>query len=73
MNWIVLLLLFMLYVLIKEVLQFKKRVSKRDNVVFLSLWAITLGVLIAEWRGYPVIRPLDWIRTITGPLNRWLG
>lgn len=73
MNWNILLLLVMVYTLIKEGLQLKKRALRRELVVFISLWMLTFGVLLVEWRGYPVIRPLDWIRAVTWPLNRWLG
>lgn len=73
MNWNMILLLVMLYTLVKEGLQLKKGALRRDRIVFTLLWMMTFGVLLADWRGYPVIRPLDWIRAATWPLSRWLG
>lgn len=72
MNWNLCLMLFMFFVLITEWVKWKKQGIRRDFIAFISLWILTMGVLLSDWWGYPV-RPLDWIRAATEPLNGWLG
>lgn len=64
MNWSLLLLFFLLFVLFLKTPGILRLRSARDTAVFYGIWALTVIVTLADKEDLPQLRPLDWVRSI---------
>lgn len=72
MNWGMWITLLMPVILFLEWPYLKALNSKKDAVMFGAVWLLATAAIAAEWFGWPLPRPLDWIRFVCAPLNRLL-
>ncbi|WP_342421212.1 hypothetical protein [Paenibacillus sp. FSL E2-0178] len=64
MNWSLLLLFFLLFVLFLKTPGILRLRSARDTAAFYGIWALTVIVTLADKADLPQLRPLDWVRSI---------
>jgi hypothetical protein len=69
MNWSLLLLFFLLFVLFLKTPILLKLRSARDAMTFYGVWALTLMVTIMDWVDPTLFRPLEWVRGMMGLLH----
>ncbi|MFS0728096.1 hypothetical protein [Paenibacillus sp. 1P07SE] len=44
--------------------------SGKEWALFGMLWIVALLTMLGEWQGWPLPRPLDWIRVTAAPLGK---
>ena len=71
-NWRILLFLLLLILPWYERGYLRNLRSRRDTVLFVLLWVLSLAAAGAEWLELPMPRPLDWIRAASEPLPKLL-
>ncbi|WP_341348356.1 hypothetical protein MHH28_15935 [Paenibacillus sp. FSL K6-1217] len=64
MNWNLILLFFLLFVLILKTPAVIKLRSPRDAAAFYGVWSLTVAVTILDMADLPQFRPLDWVRSL---------
>ncbi|AIQ43333.1 hypothetical protein MKX70_12320 [Paenibacillus sp. FSL R7-0312] len=64
MNWNLLLLFFLLFVLFLKTPGILKLHSVRDAAAFYGTWTLSVMVTLADWADWPQLRPLDWVRSV---------
>lgn len=64
MNWNLLLLFFLLFVLLLKTPAMIKLRSPRDAVAFYGIWSLAAAATILDMADLPQLRPLDWVRSI---------
>ncbi|ACT01722.1 hypothetical protein [Paenibacillus sp. JDR-2] len=69
MNWDIGLMVFLAVVLVTEIPKIVKFKSARDMTAFLLVWGLATVALIANWLEWPYLRPLDWVKAVTGLLT----
>ncbi|MEK3717100.1 MULTISPECIES: hypothetical protein [unclassified Paenibacillus] len=64
MNWSLLLLCFLLFVLFLQTPAILKLRSVRDATIYYGIWTLSVMAVLAEQAKLPQFRPLDWVRSI---------
>ncbi|QUL53921.1 hypothetical protein KDC22_26820 [Paenibacillus tritici] len=64
MNWSLLLLCFLLFILIVQNPAIRRLRSGRDAAAYYGIWTLTVLAVLAEQAKLPQFRPLDWVRSI---------
>ncbi|WNS43508.1 hypothetical protein [Paenibacillus sp. MMS20-IR301] len=64
MNWSLLLLFILLFVLVVKTPAVLRLRSARDIAAFYGFWSLSFLVTLADMAELPQFRPLDWVRSI---------
>lgn len=64
MNWSLLLLFFLLFVLFLKTPGVLRLRSARESAAFYGIWVLTVMLTLADKANLPQLRPLDWVRSL---------
>jgi len=72
MKWDLLLLAVLAGSFLMEWGGLKKAQRISDRVLFLTIWGLSLLLVLADGMELSWLRPLDWVKIILHPVNRLL-
>lgn len=70
MNWSMLITFMILCIPLAEWSSIRKLQSKKEWIVFGGCWTLALVAMFGEWMGWPMPKPLNWIRAVIEPVAR---
>ena len=70
MNWSLFVTFLVLLIPLAEWPTLKQLRSFKEWAVFGTLWGLAVLSMVGEWMGWPMPRPLDWIRAVISPIAR---
>ena len=72
MKWGLLLLAVLAVSLLMEWQGLRKTKRMSDRVLYLTVWGLSLLLVLADCMELSWLRPLDWVKIILYPVNRLL-